>query len=194
MAEAPPHAHDHRAPLCLPYRGRKPHRRLRRRGHPPLRRGPAAIGPRRPNSPHPRNPLHPPVLRHHFPAREPDRRRRTVAEFAADRPRSSLSPPLLPSNAVSPPPSLPGWWARATAPSPPPLPRCWADWAASAPAPASARRVGRNPPPLAQFAGEFLFFFFSYFFFSFSHIYLDANILCTKNCLNKLLGHKNNKV
>jgi hypothetical protein len=45
MAEAPPHAHDHRAPLCLPYRGRKPHRRLRRRGHPPLRRGPAAIGP-----------------------------------------------------------------------------------------------------------------------------------------------------
>jgi hypothetical protein len=95
MAEAPPHAHDHRAPLCLPYRGRKTHRRLRRRGHPPLRRGPAAIGPRRPNSPHPCDPLHSPVLRHRFPAREPDRRRRTVAEFAADRPRSSLSPPPL---------------------------------------------------------------------------------------------------
>ena len=52
---------------------------------------------------------------------------------------------------------------------------------------------GPKSPPLAQSAGEFLLFFFSYFFFSFSHIYLDANILCTKNCLNKLLGHKNNK-
>jgi hypothetical protein len=53
---------------------------------------------------------------------------------------------------------------------------------------------GPKSPPLAQLAGEFLLFFFSYFFFSFSHIYLDANILCTKNCLNKLLRHKNNKV
>jgi hypothetical protein len=187
MAEAPPHAHDHRAPLCLPYRGRKPHRRLRRRGHPPLRRGPAAIGPRRPNSPHPCDPLCPPVLRHRFPAREPDRRRRTAAKFAADRPRSSLSPLRCRVTPLAPP-SLPGWWARATASSPPPLPRCWADWAASAPA------LGGPKSPLAQLAGEFLLFFFSYFFFSFSHIYLDANILCTKNCLNKLLGHKNNKV
>jgi hypothetical protein len=48
--------------------------------------------------------------------------------------------------------------------------------------------------PLAQLAGELFLFFFSYFFFPFSHIYLDANILCTKNCLNTLLGHKNNKV
>jgi hypothetical protein len=103
MAEAPPHAHEHRAPPCLPYRGQKPHRRLRRRGHPPLRRGPAAIGPCRPNSPHPRDPLHPPVLRHHFPAREPGRRRRTAAEFAADRPPVEPLPPPLPSNAVSPP-------------------------------------------------------------------------------------------
>jgi hypothetical protein len=105
MAEAPPHAQEHRAPLCLPYRGRKPHRRLRRRGHPPLRRGPAAIGPRRPNSPHPCDPLHPPMLRHHFPAREPDRRRRTATEFAADQPRSSPSPlrcRVTPSAPLSP--------------------------------------------------------------------------------------------
>jgi hypothetical protein len=191
MAEAPPHAHEHRAPLCLLYRGRKPHRRLRRRGHPPLRRGPAAIGPRRPNSPHHRDPLHPLVLRHHFPAREPDRRRRTAAEFAADRPRSSLSsPPPLPSNAVSPPLSLAGGPALRRRPrrrslaagpaGPQARPRPRAEWA--------------KISPLAQLGGEFLFFFFSYFLFSFSHIYLDANILCTKNCLNKLLGHKNNEV
>jgi hypothetical protein len=59
---------------------------------------------------------------------------------------------------------------------------------------ARAPALGGPKSPLAQLAGEFLLFFFSYFFFSFSHIYLDANILCTKNCLNKLLGHKNNKV
>jgi hypothetical protein len=123
---------------------------------------------------------------------EPDRRRRTAAEFAVDRPRSILFPPLR-SQVTPSAPSLPGWWARATAPSPPPLPRSWAGWAASAPAPAPARRVGRNSP-LAQLDGEFLFFFSSYFLFSFSHIYLDANILCTKNRLNKLLGQKNNEV
>jgi hypothetical protein len=52
---------------------------------------------------------------------------------------------------------------------------------------------GPKSPP-AQLDGESLFFFFSYFLLSFSHIYLDTNILCTKNCLNKLLGHKKNKV
>jgi hypothetical protein len=63
--------------------------------HPPLRRGPAAIGPRRPNSPHHRDPLQPPVLRHPFPARGPNRRQRTAAELAADRPgRAPPSPPL----------------------------------------------------------------------------------------------------
>jgi hypothetical protein len=59
---------------------------------------------------------------------------------------------------------------------------------------ASARAPSGLKSPLAQLAGEFFLFFFSYFFFSFFHIYLDANILCTKNCLNKLLGHKDNKV
>jgi hypothetical protein len=165
--------------------GRKPHRRLRRRGHPPPCRGPAAIGPRRRNSPHPCDPHPPPMLRHRFPVAKPDRRRRTAAELAADRPRSSPFSPSVAVNAVSPP-SLPGWWAHATAPS---LPRSWAASAPRAHAPS-----GPKSPPLAQLAGEFLLFFFSYFFFSFSHIYLDANILCTKNCLNKLLGHKNNKV
>jgi hypothetical protein len=186
MAEAPPHAHDHRAPLCLPYRGRKPHRRLRRRGHPPLRRGPAAIGPRWPNSPHPHDPLHPPVLRHHFPAREPDRRRRT-----ADRPWSSLPPPL-PSNAVSPPLSLTGrpalrrrprrrfLAAGPTGPQARPRPRPRAEWA----------EIPSPGPVSWRILSLFLFLFL----FSFSHIYLDANILCTKNCLNKLLGHKNNEV
>jgi hypothetical protein len=171
MAEAPPHAHGHRTPLCLPYRGRKPHRRLRRRGHPPLRRGPAAIGPRRPNSPHPCDPLHPPVLRHRLPAREPDRRRRTVAEFAADRPRSSLSSPPLPSNAVSPP-SLPGWWARTTAPSPPPLPRCWAAGPQARPHPRTRAEWAKIPPPpgpvswrtLSLFLFLFLFLIFTYIF------------------------------
>jgi hypothetical protein len=65
--------------------------------------------------------------------------------------------------------------------------------AESAPARSRWRLLGQKSPP-TQLAGEFLLFFFSLFFSPFSHIYLDANILCTKNCLNKLLGHKNNKV
>jgi hypothetical protein len=59
---------------------------------------------------------------------------------------------------------------------------------------ARARAPSGPKSPLAQLDGDFLFFFSSYFLFSFSHIYLDANILCTKNRLNKLLGHKNNEV
>src|SRR5690242_15583179 len=106
MAKAPPHTHDHSTPLCPPYRGRKPHRRLRRRGRPPLRRGPAAIGPRRPNSPHHRDPLQPPVLRHPFPARGPDRRRRTATELAADRPDRAPPSPPLPVAPTAPPLSL----------------------------------------------------------------------------------------
>jgi hypothetical protein len=188
MAEAPPHAHNHRAPLCPPYRGRKPHRRLHRRGHPPLRRGPAAIGPRRPNSPHPRDPLHPPVLRHHFPAKEPDRRRRTAAEFAAGRALSLpplASTPLAPSLSLAGGPTLrrrPRRRSLAAGPAGPqarPRPRVRAKWAEIPPGPVSWRI-----PSLFPFL----------FLFSFSHICLDANILCTKNCLNKLLGHKNNKV
>jgi hypothetical protein len=45
------------------------------------------------------------VLRHPFPARKPDRRRRTAAEFAADRPRSSPFPlryQVAPSAPLSP--------------------------------------------------------------------------------------------
>jgi hypothetical protein len=169
MAEAPPHARDHWTPLCQPCRGQKPHRRLRRRGHPPLRRGPAAIGPRRPNSPHPRDPLHPPVLRHHFPAREPDRRWRTAAEFAADRPRSSPTPlccrvtPLAPlSLSLAGGPALrrrPRRRSLAAGPAGPQArPRPRAEWA-------------RNPP-LAQLDGEFLFFFlFLFLFLIFTYIF-----------------------
>ena len=168
MAEAPPHAHDHRAPLFLPYRGRKPHRRLRRRGPPPLRRGPAAIGPRRPNSPHHRDPLQPPVLRHPFPTRGPDRRRRTAAELAADRPGRAPFPSVTSSAVI--PPSLSGWWARATAPSPPPFPRCWAVWAAKR---ARARTPCGPKSPPARLDGESLFFFFFLFsFLIFTYIFI----------------------
>jgi hypothetical protein len=139
MAEAPPHTHDHRAPLCLPYRGRKPHRRLRRRRHPSLRRGSAAIGPRRPNSAHHLDPLQPPVLRHPFPAREPDRRRRTAAEFAADRPRSSPYP-LRCRVAPSAPPLSP--WLVGPRYGVVPA----AVSLAAGPAGPQARRVGQNSP------------------------------------------------
>jgi hypothetical protein len=131
------------------------------------------------------------MLRHHFPVAKPDRRRRTAAELAVDRPRSSPFPPSVAVNAVSPP-SLPGWWACATAPSPAAAPSQLGQLGRKcARAPALS---GPKSPPLAQSAGEFLPFFLFYFFSSFSHIYLDANILCIKNGLNKLLGHKNNKV
>jgi hypothetical protein len=61
-----------------------------------------------------------------------------------------------------------------------------------APARALAPGGPKIPPGLAGWKSFILFF--SLFFFPFSRIYLDANILCTKNCSNKLLGHKNNKV
>jgi hypothetical protein len=193
VPRAPPHFHVHDTPLPPLNYVRKTHRRLRRRGHPPPCRGPAALGPRRRNSPRPCDPHLPLMLRHHYPLAKPDRRRRTVAKLAVDRPRSSLfpPPPSVAVNAVSPP-SLPGWWARATAPPPAVAPSQLGQLGHKrARAPVLS---GPKSPPLAQSAGEFLLLFFSYFFFSFSHIYLDANILCTKNCLNKLLGHINNKV
>jgi hypothetical protein len=170
----------HDTPLPPLNYGRKPHRRLRCRGHPPPCRGPAAIGPRRRNSPHPCDPHPPPMLRHRFPVAKPDRRRRTAAELAADWPWSSPFPPSIAVNAVSPPLPLAGGPTLRRRP-PPSLPRSWASWAASAPAPASS---GPKSPPLAQLAGEFLLFFFSYFFFSFSHIYLDACWGLVLKCFN----------
>jgi hypothetical protein len=119
------------------------------------------------------------MLRHRFPVAKPDRRRRTAAELAVDRPRSSpFPPPSVAVNAVSPP-SLPGWWARATAPSPTVAPSQLGQLGRKR---ARARAPALSGPksPLAQSAGEFLLFFLFYFFSSFSHIYLDANILCTK--------------
>jgi hypothetical protein len=86
MAKAPPHTRDHSTPLCPPsWPETSP------AASPPQA---PAIGPRRPNSPHHRDPLQPPVLRHPFPARGPDRRRRTAAELTADRPGRAPSPPL----------------------------------------------------------------------------------------------------
>jgi hypothetical protein len=182
MLEAPPHSHGHRARLFPLYCGRQPHRRHHRHGHPPPCRGPAAIGPRRPNSPHPRDPLHPPVFCHRFPAKEPNPRRRTAAGLAAG--RTPVEPPLPPCRQCRQPLPLSGVWARATAPSPAVAPHSWASWAASMPPRALAPGGLKSPP--ARLAGNSFFFFFSLFFFPFSHIYLDANILCTKNSLNKL--------
>jgi hypothetical protein len=192
MPRAPPHSHGHDTPLPPLYCGRKPHRRQHRRGHLPPCRGPAAIGPRRRNSPHPRDPHQPPMLRHRFPTAKPDRRRRTAAGLAADRPRSSPRPSLRAVNAVPFPPLF-GVRACAAAPFPRRRLARLGQTGRKRARPLALAPVGPKSPP-AQLAGEFFLFFFSLFFFPFSHIYLDANILCTKNCLNKLLGHKNNKV
>ena len=181
MPEAPPHSHGRRPPLFPLYCGRQPHRRHHRRGHPPPCRGPAAIGPRRRNSPHPCDPHQPPMLRHRFPIARPDRRRRTAAELAADRPRSSPRPSLCVVNAVLPP-SL---WRAGPRRSPAVAPRGWARWAESAPARSRWRLLGQKSPRPSWLENSFSFSF-SLFFFPFSHIYLDANILCTKNSLNKL--------
>jgi hypothetical protein len=185
VPRAPPHSHDHDTPRPPLNYGRKPHRRLRRRGS-------AAIGPRRRNSPHPCDPHPPPMLRHRSPVAKSDRRRRIAVELAADRPRSSPFPLRYRQRRQ---PSLSPWLvgprygavprrrslsAGPAGPQARPRPRVRAEWAEiPSPGPVSWRI-----PSL----------FLSYFFFSFSHIYLDANILCTKNCINKLLGHKNNKV
>jgi hypothetical protein len=123
------------------------------------------------------------VLRHRFPGKGPDQRRRAAAGFAAGRTPVEISPPSVAVNAVSPL-SLPGLWARATAPFP-------------AVAPSQLGQLGRKraralapsgpkSPPLAQLARNTFSFFFSHFFSPFSHICLYAEILCTKNSLNKL--------
>jgi hypothetical protein len=183
MPEALPHSHGRRAPLFPLYCGRQPHRRHHRRGHSPPCRGPAAIGHHRSNSPHPRDPHHPPVLRHRLPAKEPDPRRRTAAGLAAGR------------TPVEPPPS-----SMSLTPSAPPSPWCAGPRHGAVPRrrPARLGQLGRKrarpralapagpKSPPAQLAGNPFPFLFSLFFFPFSHIYLDANILCTKNSLNKL--------
>jgi hypothetical protein len=166
MPRAPPHSHVHDTPLPQLNYVRKTHRRLRRRGHPPPCRGPAAIGPHRRNSPRPCDPHLPPMLRHRFPVAKPDRRRRTAVELAVDRPRSSPFPPLR-CRQRRQPPSLPGWWAHATAPSPAAAPsqlgqlgrkRARAEWAEiPSPGPVSWRI-----PSLFPFL--FLFLIFTYIF------------------------------
>jgi hypothetical protein len=107
-------------------------------------------------------------------------------------PRSSPSPLRCRQRRQHPPLSLAGGPTPPRRPPPSP-PHRWASWAVSL-ARASARaQVGRKSPPAHRERKSF-FFFFSHFLFPFSHIYLYADILCTKNSLNKLVGHKNNKV
>jgi hypothetical protein len=167
-----------------PYCGRQPHRRHHHRGHPPPCRGPAAIGHRRSNSAHPRDPHHPPVLRHHLPAVEPDQRRRTAAGLAAGRTPVEL-PPLPPLSST--PSATPSPWRVGPAPRRRPRrrPAQLGQLGRKRTRPRALAPAGPKSPP-AQLAGNPFSFFFSLFFFPFSHIYLDANILCTKNSLNKL--------
>ena len=166
MLEAPPHSHDHRAPLFPLYCGRQPHRRHHRHGHPPPCRRPAAIGPRGPNSPHPRDPLHPPVLRNRFPAKEPDPRRRTAAGLAAG--RTPVEPPLPPCRQRRQPLPVSGVRARATAPSPARLGQVGRKRARPR---ALAPTGPKSPPPspaswkiLSLFPFPFLFPIFTYIF------------------------------
>jgi hypothetical protein len=171
MPRAPPHSHVHDTPLPPLYCGRKPHQRLHRRGHPPPCHGPAAIGPRRRNSPRPCDPHQPPMLRHRFPVAKPDRRQRTAAELAADRPRSIPRPSLRAVNVVLFPPSLSGVRARAAAPFPPPSPRAAGPGGPKARPPARAGACwAKNPPgPVgwripSLFLFPFLFPIFTYIF------------------------------
>jgi hypothetical protein len=105
MLEAPPHSHGHRAPLFPIYCGRQPHRRHHRRGHSPPYRGPAAIGHRRSNSPHPRDPFTRPC----FATASPPKNRTHGGEPPRDSPPAGprSSPPLSSvSSTPSAPPSL----------------------------------------------------------------------------------------
>jgi hypothetical protein len=158
MPRALPHSHGHDTPLPPLYCGRKPHRRHHRRGHPPPRRGPAAIGPRRRNSPHPRDPHQPPMLRHRFPTAKPDRRRRTAAGLAADQPRSSPRPPSVLLTPFPSPLSL----ACGTTPQRRSLvvaPRGWAKRAESTPARSRWCLLGQNPPRPSWLENSFSFSF-----------------------------------
>jgi hypothetical protein len=168
MLEAPPHTHGHRALLSPSYYARQPHRRHHRRGHPPPRRGPVAIGPRRSNWPTPviacprlcLATASPPQNRNHDgePPRIPP-----SAEL-----RSTHPPPSVAVHAVKPSPSL-ACGPRATAPSPAVSPRCWASWAASAPAHAHLRPGGPKSPRPSKAGNSFSFFYFPFYFPIFSY-------------------------
>jgi hypothetical protein len=54
------------------------------------------------------------------------------------------------------------------------------------PRPRARLRLDGPNHPLAQLARNPFSFLFSLFFFPFSYVYLYADILCTKNSLNKL--------
>jgi hypothetical protein len=110
--------------------------------------------------------------------------------------RHGISPAIEPRPAPSPPVTVPRCQpplslSRGPAPTvsaastPAPRGLSGPNWPQRrAPAPDQA---GIPPDPVNL---EFLFFFLFPFFFPFSHIYLYADILCTKNSLNKLWGTK----
>jgi hypothetical protein len=171
MPRAPPHSHGHDTPLPPCYCGRQPHRRHHRRGHPPPCRGPTAIGPRRRNSPHPRDPHQPPMLHHRFPTAKPDRRRRTAAGLVADRPQLSPRPSLRVVITVPFPP-LSGVRTHAAAPFSPPSPARLGQVGRKRARPLALVPSGpKFPPPgpvgwkiLSLFLFPFLFPIFSYIF------------------------------
>jgi hypothetical protein len=169
MLEAPPHTHGHRALLSPSYYARQPHRRHHRRGHPPPRRGPVAIGPRRSNWPTPviacprlcLATASPPQNRNHDgePPRIPP-----SAEL-----RSTHPPPSVVVHAVNPPPPSLACGSHATAPSPAVSPSLLGQLGRKhAPARALAPGWAEIPPgPVRQetpslFIFPFLFPFFSY--------------------------------
>jgi hypothetical protein len=87
---------------------------------------------------------------------------------------------LQPLHAVSPPLLV----ARGPTPTEPSPRRSVVVGPGGPPARARAR-LGQNLPPAQLVENPFFFFLFP-FLFPFSYIYLYADILCTKNSLNKL--------
>jgi hypothetical protein len=184
VREAPPHTHGHRAPLPTSYCTRQPHRRPHRRGHPPPRRGPAALGPAGQIDPTPVIACPRPCSTTTSPPRNRTRGGEPPRITTTDRTPVDLPlPPLPPAPLNSLP--LAGMWAPHRSAGPPVLPRCWANWAASRAARALAPGWAEIPPDPARQENPFSFLF-SLFFSHFSHIELYANILCTKNSSNKL--------
>jgi hypothetical protein len=103
-------------------------------------------------------------------------------DFTGGRAPVDLPPPSL-SRAVKPP-SLADVWACATAPSPVVSLAIGPAGPPAAPARALAPEWAKIPP--GPSSRKTLFFFFFSFLFPFSYIELYADILCTKNSLNKL--------
>jgi hypothetical protein len=127
-------------------------------------------------------PYPPLVLGHHPVHQELDHRRGTAIGFTGD--RFSPAADCSPSPLTLSPLSLSGVWARThgvrrAVPAPrEPYGPIWPRRRTPAPDQAEI--------PPGRLTWNSFSFSFSHFFFPFSHIYLYADILCTKNSLNKL--------